>query len=317
MSDSSNPTFVSKLPPMCNAWMFLNEDEPSGTNYNDPSSVFQRMIKENVYQANDVINLCFVDIVPTGSETIPAGDGSRYTLFLDMVTHPANSDGSVPTNQDYMEWIVRDAKQANPNIKICLTLLYDKPHLISQIFPDPSNPDQASADAFAKNVVTYLKHYGLDGFDIDWEWGSSGQGISDDTTAAQFKATFTAVGEAFKKAGLILTMGPATTNNLDVETVNNYFDVIAFQMYFSTSLPRQFVGIGVKPDAFAYGAKFEATHKFTNPTGKEAGMQTAVEAFQGMQNFDFKAVTTWRMNSQNYIFEQDQQLALSKLVFGG
>ena len=45
-----------------------------------------------------------------------------------------------------------------------------------------------------KNVVTYLKHYGLDGFDIDWEWHY----LSDDTTQAQFKTTFSAVGPALR-----------------------------------------------------------------------------------------------------------------------
>ena len=296
----SNPLFASKLLPMCNAWIYLNQDVPSGTNYNGPTSTYQRLISKELYQACDIINLCFVDIVPTNSNTIPAGDGSTYTLFLDEVTHPANANGSIPTNQDYMEWIVRDAKKANPKIKICLTLLYGKQHLISQIYPDPQNPDLASADAFAKNVVTYLKHYGLDGFDIDWEWDF----LSDDTTQAQFKTTFSAVGPALKDAGMLLTMGPATTNNLDAQTVNEHFDIIAFQMYSSTSLPGEFVNYGVSPDAFAYGAKFESE------------VQTAANAYEQMQTYGFKAVTTWRLNSGNYIYEQDQQLSLSKLVKG-
>lgn len=307
MTQPSNPPFASKLSPMCNAWIMLSEDDPSGTNYNSPTSAFQRLISEGLYQANDIINLCFVDIVPTNSNTIPAGDGSSYTLFLDNVTHPADSDG--PTDQDYMEWIIRDAKKANPKIKICLTLLYGKQHLICQIYPDPDNPDQASADAFAKNVVTYLKHYGLDGFDIDWEWDY----LSDDTTQAQFKTTFSAVGPALRVAGMLLTMCPATTNNLDPETVNDHFDIIAFQMYSSTSLPGDFVSYGIHPDAFAYGAKFEAGGPST-PTGP--GVQTATQAFQQMQTYGFKAVTTWRLNSQNYITEQDSQLALSKFVKG-
>jgi hypothetical protein len=294
---------------MCNAWILLSEDDPDGTNYNSPTSDFQRLISAGLYQANDIINLCFVDIVPTGSNTIPVGDGKSYTLFLDNVTHPPDNNGSVPTDQDYMEWIIRDARKANPKIKICLTLLYGKQHLISQIYPDPANPDQASAEAFAKNVVTYFKHYGLDGFDIDWEWDY----LSDDTTQAQFKTTFSAVGPALKKAGMLLTMGPATTNNLDAETVNEHFDIIAFQMYSSTSLPGDFVSYGIHPDAFAYGAKFEAGEPST-PTGP--GVQTATQAFQQMQTYGFKAVTTWRLNSQNYITEQDSQLALSKLVRG-
>lgn len=309
MTKRPQPPFASKLPPMCNAWIFLNEDEPPNTNYNSPISAFQRLNSEGLYQASDIINLCFVDIVPTSSNTIPAGDGSSYTLFLDEVTHPANQNGSVPTNQDYMEWIVRDAKRANPKIKICLTLLYGKQRLISQIYPDPENPDQTSADAFAENVVTYLKHYGLDGFDIDWEWNY----LSDDTTQAQFKTTFSAVGPKLKAAGMILTMGPATTNHLDPQTVNEHFDIIAFQMYYSNDLPVEFVNYGVNPDAFAYGAKFEANGP-CNPDG--TGMQTATEAYKQMQLFGFKAVTTWRLNSQNYLFEQDQQLGLSKLVQG-
>jgi hypothetical protein len=300
MSKLVNPPFASKLPAMCNAWIFLNQDEPAGTNYNSPTSLYQRLISKGLYQANDIINLSFVDIVPTSCDTIPEGNGSSYTLFLDKVTHPKNKDGSIPTNQDYMEWIVRDAKKENPKIKICLTLLYGKQHLISQIYPDPQNPDQASAEAFAKNVVTYLKHYGLDGFDIDWEWHY----LSDDTTPAQFKTTFSAVGPALKSADMLLTMGPATTNNLDAETVNKHFDIIAFQMYYSTSLPEDFINYGISPDAFAYGAKFESH------------FQTATEAYKQMQTYGFKTVTTWRLNSTYYINEQDEQLSLSKLVNG-
>ena len=99
-------------------------------------------------------------------------------------------------------------------------------------------------------------------------------------------------------------MGPATTNNLDAQTVNEHFDIIAFQMYSSTSLPGEFVNYGVSPDAFAYGAKFESE------------VQTAANAYEQMQTYGFKAVTTWRLNSGNYIYEQDQQLSLSKLVKG-
>ena len=147
------------------------------------------------------------------------------------------------------------------------------------------------------------------GFDIDWEWHY----LSDDTTQAQFKTTFSAVGPALRAAGMLLTMCPATTSNLDAETVNEHFDIIAFQMYSSTSLPGDFVTLGIHPDAFAYGAKFEAAQQST-PTGP--GVQTATQAFQQMQTYGFKTVTTWRLNSENYITEQDSQLALSKLVKG-
>lgn len=298
MTQGNQPPFASKLGPMCNAWIFLNEDNPSGTNYNDPTSQYQRIINEGLYELTDIVSLCFVDIVPTSATTVPTGDGSSYTLFLDTVTHPAGPTGDVPTNQDYMEWIVRDAKAANPAIKVLLTLLYGKQHMISQIFPDPANPDAASAEKFAANVVAYLQHYDLDGFDIDWEWDY----LSDDTTQAQFKTAFSAVGTALRQAGMLLTMGPATTNNLDPETVNDHFDIIAFQMYFSTDLPGEFVDYGINPDAFAYGAKFESE------------FQTADQAYQQMQTYGFKAATTWRLNSSNFVYEQDQYKSLAKLI---
>lgn len=298
MTQSNQPPFDSKLGPMCNAWIFLNEDNPSGTNYNDPTSQYQRIISEGLYELTDIVSLCFVDIVPTSATTVPTGDGSSFTLFLDSVTHPAGPTGDVPTNQDYMEWIVHDAKAANPAIKVLLTLLYGKQHMISQIFPDPANPDAASAQKFAANVVAYLQHYNLDGFDIDWEWDY----LSDDTTQAQFKTAFSAVGTALRQAGMLLTMGPATTNNLDPETVNDHFDIIAFQMYFSTDLPGEFVDYGINPDAFAYGAKFESE------------FQTADQAYQQMQSYGFKAATTWRLNSSNFVYEQDQYKSLAKLI---
>jgi hypothetical protein len=121
---------------------------------------------------------------------------------------------------------------------------------------------------------------------------------------AQLKTTFSAICTALKSTDMLLTMGPATTNNLDAETVNKHFDIITFQMYYSTSLPEEFINYGISPDAFAYGAKFESH------------FQTAAEAYKQMQTYGFKTVTTWRLNSTYYINEQDEQLFLSKLVKG-
>jgi hypothetical protein len=70
-----------------------------------------------------------------------------------------------------------------------------------------------------------------------------------------------ALGPKLKAEKMLLTMCPATTNNLDPETVSEHFDIIAFQMYSSTSLPKQFVDLNISPDAFAYGAKFEPVRR--------------------------------------------------------
>jgi hypothetical protein len=57
MTETNNPPFDSKLPPMCNAWIFLNDDYPEGTNYNSPNSMYQDLISKKVYEAMDIINL--------------------------------------------------------------------------------------------------------------------------------------------------------------------------------------------------------------------------------------------------------------------
>ena len=60
MTETNNPPFDSKLPPMCNAWIFLNDDYPEGTNYNSPNSMYQDLISKKVYEAMDIINLSFI-----------------------------------------------------------------------------------------------------------------------------------------------------------------------------------------------------------------------------------------------------------------
>jgi hypothetical protein len=42
-----------------NAWIFLNEDEPPGTNYNNSNSCYQSLIKYKVY--NSVIPFRLAD----------------------------------------------------------------------------------------------------------------------------------------------------------------------------------------------------------------------------------------------------------------
>lgn len=273
-----------------NAWIFLNEDEPSGTNYNSPNSCYQTLIQNNVYQAIDILYMCFVTIVPTSSSTIPSGDGSSYTIQM----------GNLPHNQEYMENILRDAPQNNPNLKFGVTLEYGMGNLINQIFEGSSNPAQSAAD-FANNLLQYLQHYGLNGFDADWEWP-----LSTDTTTENFKLLFSAIGEVFQQQSekYYLSISPATSNNTDTNTINQYIDFVNLQMYYSTYLPNEFPN--VKQDLFGYGVKFEANGATTDPWHQ--GYQTALNGYElNTQNNHFQSYINWRLNSQNFMFEQTQQ----------
>jgi GH18 family chitinase len=290
---------------MVNAWMLVIEDDPAGTNYNSPDSCYQRLIKDNIYRAVDLLYLGVAETVPTSAKTVPAGDGSSYTIQISSADDHRNG----LTNQDYMNYIMRDAKKSNPKIKIAIMLDYGNPNALSQIFPDPANPAAASADKFAANLMSYLKHYGLDGFDLDWE-----SPICDDTTQAQFRLLIDAIGAQFKRQTdkhYYLTLSPASPGNLDVGAVNRNVDFLNLQLYSGFTSPGDYNG--VNPGLFAYGAKFEADQPSTE-WGE--GHQTARQAYDDNQaNYKYSIFTQYRLNSQNFGFEQKNQKELYALVF--
>ncbi|MGH1337411.1 MAG: glycosyl hydrolase family 18 protein [Aureispira sp.] len=282
---------------LVNAWIFLNEDEPSGTNYNSPDSSYQRLIHNNVYHAVDILCLCFATTVITGPRTVPTGDGTQWTLQMGQADHPGGL-----TNQDYMDYIIRDARAQNPNIKICMTLLWGNADTLSQIFSNTTYSAAQNATFFANNLVRYLAYYDLDGFDVDWE-----SPISSGTSKQQFITLFTAIGIAFKNASkkYYLTLSPASVGNLDATTVNNNFDFVNLQLYSGFTFPSSFEQAGINPNLFAYGAKFESN------------FQTAQEAVNDNNtNYDYPVMINWRLNSDNFIFEQDQQVLLYQLFKG-
>jgi Glycosyl hydrolases family 18 len=281
---------------LVNAWIFLNEDEPSGTNYNSPNSCFQTLIQNNIYQSVDILNICFVTTLPTSASTIPAGNGSSYTIQMGASSHPGGL-----TNQDYMEYVIRDAKANNSNIKFAVTLNWGDGSLLSNIFSNSNYSPQQNATNFAANLMAYLQNYGLDGFDIDWEYP-----ISDQTTQNQFALLVNAIGAQFQQASkpYYLTLSPASVGNLDATAVNNNINFVNLQLYSGFTSPGDFANAGVNAALFAYGAKWES------------GFQTAQQAYQdNATNYHYSVFTAWRLNSDNYQFEQTQQQALYQLVF--
>lgn len=292
----------SNLSPMSNAWIFLNEDEPKdssgvGVKYDDPSSSYQRLITQNVYQSVDILFLCFAEIV--------AASGGGYTLQIGNGEHPQGSKTPTSTNQDYMNWIIRDARKNNPNILISMTLGYGNADMINQIFTSGTGSDEHKADGFAKNLVSYLNANSLDGLDIDWE-GTLAYGTTKDHMTKFIKA----VGKAFKaetSRKLWFTMGPNTTYNLDAKTTNAHVDFLSLQLY-GAATKQGFLGAGIDGSLLAYGAHFEP--------GSSVGAQTADEAFQGYQSGGYTVATAWRLNSNNFVHEQDAQVKFYAKIHG-
>lgn len=296
-------------PTSCNAWIFLEEDDPSGSNYNTPGSSYQNAVQYGVYASTDFLNLCWVNTVATSATTIPAAGANvpPYTIQLQQSTHP----GGI-SNQQYMTNVMNDARAANPNIKILVTLGYAADE-ITQIFGSDQSKWQAEANGYAANVVAYLEHYGLDGFDVDWE-----PSFSDSGNSTMFNLVFSAIRAAFPTGGkqYYLTISPSEVgydgnNNpiLDGTTVNNCFDFVNLQLYGGAE-PSEFTQppVNVAQNLLAYGAKFE-------PDGGYP-YQTAQAAYDGYTQGGYNVVTQWRLNSGNFQYEQAQQMILYQLVHG-
>jgi len=164
-------------------------------------------------------------------------------------------DPSGLTNQDYMNYVISDARKNNPNIKIIVTMNWGDGSLISNIFSMSKYSFEDAAKQFAANLMIYLKHYDLDGFDIDWE-----APICKTTTKEQFTLLINAIGAQFKQQTdkhYYLTLSASEVGNLNATAVNNNADFINLQLYSGFTHPDSFKNAEVNPNLFAYGAKFE------------------------------------------------------------
>jgi hypothetical protein len=281
-----------------NAWIFPAEDEPADTTYKSPNSSYQSLIKYGVYNCTDMVNICFVTTVKTDPLTVPPGNGSSYTIQLQPKVH---TPGPI-TNQQYMDWIIQDARQANPKIKVLVTLSYND-NVITRIFSNDKTQWPQDAKNFASNLMAYLKHYNLDGFDVDWE-----PGVSEEGTPEQFNILFTAIRTAFNAESryYYLTLSPSEVGTLDPNTVNSAFDFVNLQLYGGAS-PGEFTGAGVEQNLLAYGAKFEVDG--------DVPYEDAQRAYYGYTTGGYNVITQWRLNSNDFQFEQAQQMILYQLVY--
>jgi hypothetical protein len=279
-----------------NAWIEVDEDEPKGTGYSDPSSCFQRLIDKNVYQSVDLLFICFILIVPTTTPDVTyVVDG--FTLQYDPTPkHPGKL-----SDIDYVRMVKADAKKNNPKIRFLAMLLpTDGGTQISQIFEGAASQKEKEARAanFAKNAVAFLKANEFHGFEIDWE-----RPISSVTKRDQLEALAYALKDEFKDDYLFV-MNTATTQSLTGKLINDTVDFLTLQLYSGMITKDDCLKLGIHEAKLAYGATFEA---FDNR------QQTPEEAYEQATAGGYTIVTQWRLNSGNFEQEQDGQVTLYAL----
>lgn len=281
-----------------NAWIYLDEDEPKGTGYTTLNSSYQSLVNNNVYKNTDMLMVCFfaVFLDPGGYYTIDIGNATTV--------HP---DGS--TTAQYLQYVIQDARAQNPDVKILATVNYNTDTL-AQIFSSDSSQWPTDVANFAANVTNYLVLNQMNGLDIDWE-GSFSTAI----TPQQFSMLFNAIRQAFDATTgsyLYLSFSPANVGNLDVATMNACFDIVNLQLYSGFTFVSDFVDIGINPLLMAYGAKFESNYQTANNAWEQA---QAGFKFKGNQ-YVYNNITQWRLNSNNYEYEQSQQILLYQFAYG-
>ncbi len=299
---------VAPVPRLVNAWIFLNDDFLPGTNYYDNDSCYQSLIRNKVYQSIDILHICFATTIPNNA------GAAAYTLTMGEPATPVPAHPGGYTNKDYLQFIIRDARAQHPAIKFLFTLNWGNPATLSNIFTVPGLNDAQCAGAFARNLAIAIVGYGLDGFDFDWEPPISGA-----VSAAQMGLLLYAIRAQFNQLErennkhYYLTISPVTGDNLNAASVNDNVDWLNLQLYGNT-VPGDYPGVNY--GLFAYGAQFEATVETTDPN--YPGLQTAQQAVDdNNQQYRFPLYTNWRLNSGNFVFEQQQQVALYRLARAG
>lgn len=287
---------MADLPYGINAWIFLNEDEPSGTHYNSANSCYQSLIKYGVYKDVTFIGIAFFEVTPVSQS---------YTIAIGESSHP---DGL--SNQDYLNGVLRDARQTNPDIKFLATMGYSGDKTLAQIFAGQGDP-MTQAHAFANNLVSYLKSNGMNGLDIDWE-----PPLSDEMSKANFQILFSTIRQVFDQQPekLYLSFTPAwPTKTTDYTTVNHAFDFVSPQFYDGTPLAR-FLNAGIEPDQIGYGAQFEPGNAAPNASAQQVWHQVSEGFVKDNTDYKYRDIFVWRLNSGNFQFEQAQFMILRQLA---
>ncbi len=285
-----------------NAWIFLNEDEPPGTNYNSPSSCFQSLIINKVYNSLNFLGIAFFEVVP---------DTQGFTIQIGNGCHPGDpsNPNKLLSNQDYLKKILADARAVNPNIKFLATMVYSGNQTLAAIFS--SGDPQTQATTFANNLVQYLKANGMNGLDVDFE-----DVVAERMSQTQFQILFSTVRNVFDRQPekYYLTMAPAWPNSTyDIHTLNSAFDFISPQFYDGTNLS-QFLEAGIAPAKIGYGAQFEPGNAAPNSSAQQVWNAVSGGFTYKDTLYPYQDIFVWRLNSGNFQFEQAQIMILSELT---
>lgn len=266
------------------AWIDSELHPTGATSPSSPNSNFVSMKLNHVYASLDYLCIAWFDV--------------------DM-TNPQQP--TISTTNTGLPMIVADAQAQNPNITLFATLAWT-----TQIYMNLkviiNNP--TTLDAFANNIATFLGNNKMNGFDIDWEYPISN--LSSTESAAWLNALRKAFGSTY-----FISLSPATTAGLDATAVNANCDIINLQTYSGFTQASDFVSIGINPSLLGFGAKFENQNGTPYQNALQAYKQYVAGFTANGKSYAYNTIINWRLDSDNWPFEQGQQLLLNQYIKGG
>lgn len=288
----SYPTVKSQVIslPISAAWMYMSDDQQYNT----------------IPQTWSNINFKDVDVLYIG----PAGVQADGTFGL----YSSAKTGDLANR---FKWIIQTARSQNPNIKIIVSQWWGNG---DGIWGNPLNSlnTEAAISKYTDSVAAFLQSYlsvsgGVDGYDIDYEDNNVVSSIS--TITSQIRTKMDALSKENGGRPFYLTVSPDTTSYLS--TAVAWLDFVNMQTYdagyYLTA--QDFTNVGLESKQLLYGTCPETG--CSNPPVCNSNNQcdATYEACQAecaytddkLAGIPLAGIHLWRLNSGNYIYEDQVQ----------
>lgn len=184
------------------------------------------------FEKVDILVIAFAHTVKDKSGKYVLGFRSQLSNGQETLVNP---DGATR-----LSYVVSQARNANPNVKILISLGWGLDYDVTGTAADP--------EYYAQSVIDFINQYNLDGLDLDWE--TKGSGVTQNQATALYKA----LSDNLHENGKIFTYAPCFSLSEAFLTSQNvgYFDYI-FPQTYGQLYPKQVKTLGYPSNKMLFG----------------------------------------------------------------
>lgn len=299
-------TAIMSKPLVATYWLLADEAMPQDASVIPPQWHLAR------FDTTDILYVCSFFVLP---RTDPATGSQTYKFGL-QDGEPDN--GWLGRYENRYKWVVAEARTQNPDIRIVAGMMMwtdseDNPLHIQDlsILQTPESRTEFATSVkellLEKSKETYMNSAGvavsarIDGFDIDLEDGNLQPYLPDALT--KLRSAFDSVGPSQK---LYLSVTPAWTTYLD-DSCAASLDYLNMQNYDGgrNTGPEDYRRVvpSLKHAQMLWGLSSEDPGEMNTCTSVE-------DAVGRCKDLGLGGIMTWRLNSNNWVYQQMLQIQL-------